>query len=118
MRVTALSRILEETAAARRKSARDTRRATAEKYVRKPRALDYWLLDRSKAAVFAARHRADDPSVTRNLCHAIYADYTSVRALPGHYQGRNMQRDELRTLFTCECALYARQKARRVEAAE
>ena len=117
--MTALSRILEETAAARRRAAREVRRATAEKYTRKPRALRYWMFDKpGRAVVFHAGHRPDDPAVTRRLCHALYADYTTARNLPGHYQGRNMRRDELRTLFTCECALYARQKARRVEAAE
>lgn len=106
-----LQEILEETAAAGRRARRASLRRRADAYVRDGRILLYWTYPGSRTAVGAALTAPHDPSATRALCLALYRDWRTARALPGHIAGRQMRAGELRCLFACECRLYRRQAA-------
>ncbi len=91
-------------------SRRMARRRAAETYWRDCAMLLEWGDVASRAAVEAAAQRPGDPLATRILCRALYRDLEAARRLPRHAATRFMRIEVLRRLFTCECALYLRQR--------
>ena len=116
--MTALDTALARIDARRIEGGRRKRREDAEHYRRDRRDLRYWMFKRleSRGAIFQAHFRPDDPASTKRLCHALYADWRAALALPQYLKHGGIRADELRTLFTCECALYLRQRQMRMAA--
>jgi len=116
--MTALATALARIDAHRIKCNRRKRRGAAAIYRRNRNTLKYWMFKRqeSRGAIFQAHFRPDDPASTKRLCHALYADWRAALALPQYLKHGGIRADELRTLFTCECALYLRQRQMRMAA--
>lgn len=91
-------------------SRRRARRRAAETYRRDSAMLLEWGGAAIRAAVEAAAPRPGDPLATRALCRALYRDLNAAMRLPRHAATRFMRVEVLRLLFTCECALYLRQR--------
>lgn len=91
-------------------SRRLARRRAAETYRRDFAMLLEWGGAASRAAVETAAQRPGDPPATRALCRALYRDLNAAMRLPRHAATRFMRIEVLRRLFTCECALYIRQR--------
>lgn len=91
-------------------SRRLARRRAAETYWRDSAMLLEWGGAASRAAVEAAAQRPGDPLATRALCRALYRDLEAAMRLPRHAATRFLRIEVLRRLFTCECALYLRQR--------
>lgn len=90
---------------------RASRRRFAERYVRSAAHLFTWTFPASRLIVLAAVASPNWPVVTRALCHAVYRDLQTAKALPAYLVGRQQRIDELRRIFTAECWLYFRQRA-------
>lgn len=86
------------------------RRRAAETYLRDFAMLLEWTGAGSRDAVESAAQRPGDAPATRALCRALYRDLRIARRSPRHAATRFMRIDALRRLFTCECALYLRQR--------
>ena len=105
-----LEPILAEIRGAARHSQRTSLRFQAEAYRRDGRTLFYWCFAPSRAAVRVALAEPEDAAATRHLCHALWRDLRTAKALPRYLAGRTARIGSLRVLFACECALYNRQR--------
>lgn len=103
--------IYEEAAADGRESAKASRRRRAATYIRDDRHLLFWTFPPSRMAIILAAACPDSPQATRGLCHRLYRDLQTARTMPNYLKRlRPALIEELRTLFTCECQIYRRQR--------
>ena len=107
-----MTTMFDEVVAAGRQSRRDARRARADVYDRTVQTLLYWTTAGSRKAVLLAIANPHSAEATRDLCHRLYRDIQLIRDMRLIIQQvRQNHIRELRTLLTCECQLYRKQKA-------
>ena len=95
----------------RREYQRDMLRRKAAKYRRDVRDLLNWTYPESRATVMMSEVCPHDPAYTSMLCHRLYRDLQTARAMPTFFRRRAARIEVLRELFACECELFRNQRA-------
>lgn len=107
-----LEAALVDIAADGRRDRRARLRADVRAYVRSAADLFEWTFSPARIVVTSAIENPTSPAATKALCKALYRDWKIARKLPDYMVTKQMQIDNRRSLFACECELYRQQRNR------